>query len=128
MNIIEFFNLNYYEQNDLRALISTHKKWDGYTYQKVNRLDKIVNKEHNYISNRLSILGIWILLGMFIPLWILLMILGITYVISLIICIAIGIIGEVLYQNSCDKIDYNYLVGKNQQLNLFKDCGIDYIS
>ena len=64
--------------------------------------------------------------GMFVPLWIILMLLGISPLVSLVGCVIVGIFGEIVYQNSCDKIDYDYLVFKNQQLNLFKDCGMNY--
>ena len=123
-----FFNLEDYEQRDLQTLIHFHKKWDGYTYEKLNKIDKIVAKEHDYTSNRMCVFGIWMLCGMFLPMFIALMMFGLDSYISFVVCVIIGIIGEVMYQNSCDKIDYNYLVKKNQQLNLFKDCGMDFIS
>ena len=123
-----FFNLEDYEQRDLQTLIHFHKKWDGYTYEKLNKIDKIVAKEHDYTSNRMCVFGIWMLCGMFLPMFIALMMFGLDSYISFVVCVIIGIIGEVMYQNSCDKIDYNYLVKKNQQLNLFKDCGMEFIS
>lgn len=112
----------------MRQLLYDHKKWNGYTPVKLNRLDKIVSREHYYGANRMCIFGLWTMCGMFVPLWIALMLLRISPLISLIGCVIVGIIGEIVYQNSCDKIDYDYLVSKNQQLNLFKDCGMSYIN
>lgn len=128
MRIIDFFNLEDYEKRDLQTLIHFHKKWDGYTYEKLNKIDKIVAKEHDYTSNRMCVFGIWMLCGIFLPMFIALMMFGVNSYISLVVCVVIGMIGEAIYQNSCDKIDYNHLVKKNQQLNLFKDCGMDFIS
>ena len=128
MRIIDFFNLEDYEKRDLQTLIHFYKKWDGYTYEKLNKIDKIVAKEHDYASNRVHVFDIWMLCGIFLPMFIVLMMFGVNSYISLVVCVVIGMIGEVVYQNSCDKIDYNHLVKKNQQLNLFKDCGMDFIS
>ena len=76
----------------------------------------------------MCVFGLWIMCGMFVPLLIILMLLGISPLVSFVGCMIVGIIGEIIYQNSCDKIDYDYLASKNQQLNLFKDCEIDYAS
>lgn len=41
-------------------------------------------------------------------------------IISFGICFVIGVVAEIIYQYSCDKIDYNTLVEKNDQINIFE--------
>ena len=123
-----YFNLKDYECRDLLDLISYNKKFDGFHKVKLNWLDKIIRKEHKYGYNRMCPFGIWLLCGVFLPFWILFMFIVNLYTnnrdvvcgISFIICFVIGIVLQVLYDMSCDKIDYNMLMNKNTQINIFE--------
>lgn len=129
-----YYNLTSYESRDLNNLISDHKSFNGFTPVPLNFIDHIVEREHHYGYNRMFIFGIWLLLGAFLPLWILtcipIILLNLSSDLtglSMLLCISLGIPLNIMYEYSCDKIDYNYLISKNQQLNLFNDFGIEYI-
>jgi len=137
MSYINFYNLAWYENDDLNNIIYNHnkKKYNGYTPVDLNWIDKLVLKEHRYGYHRMFVFGIWFLLGCFVPFWFLFMFIMIqlgvessdaVIGISFVLCLVIGILLEIIYQNSCDKIDYNYLVLKNKQMNLFNDFDIEY--
>lgn len=133
---MKFFNLTWYERRDLEIVTfgKNKKKYNCFTPVKLNLIDKIVEKEHKYGWNRICPFGIWIFFGMFIPFWLLLsfifLYMGLnsdfSLGISIIICFFIGAILEVIYNFSCDKIDYNSIIKKNQQMNLFNDFGVEY--
>lgn len=134
---MEFFNLTCYERQDLMNCIhgKDKKKYNCYTPVRLNLIDKLVAKEHEYNYHRVCIFGLWVLMGAFVPLWFLLMwlfhlcdisnsdfILGMSFI----ICFILGICLDLIYNNSCDKIDYNTIIKKNQQMNLFDDFGVEY--
>lgn len=119
----EYFNLTNYEQSDLRELMWYNKKFDGFNNVKLNWLDKIIAKEHRYGYNRMCPFGLYILCGGFLPLWLLIMWLfgdsENTLFIGFIINFIIGIVLELLYNMSCNKIDYNALMDRNMQINIY---------
>lgn len=118
-----YFNLTNYEQSDLKALMWYNKKFDGFNKVKLNKLDRIVVREHRYGYNRMCPFGLYILCGGFLPLWVLFIWLfgssESTLFIGFIIHFIIGVILELLYNMSCDKIDYNTLMDKNMQINIY---------
>jgi hypothetical protein len=124
----KYFNLNSYEQSDLEQLIRFYKNFDGYHKIKLNSLDKLIVKEHKYGYSRMCPLGIWMLCGLFLPFWFVFMFLIGLFTnntdaimgISFFICFAIGVIIQILYEYSCDKIDYNVILNKNTQMNIFE--------
>jgi len=123
-----YFNLKHYEFNDLEDLINSYKSFDGLHKAKLNWLDRLISKEHKYGYNRMCVFGLWLMCGAFLPFWILFMFLIGNYTnnsnaiggISFVICFIIGIVFELIYQHSCDKIDYNSLMDKVAQINIFE--------
>lgn len=119
----EYFNLTNYEQSDLRELMHYNKKFDGFNKVKLNWLDKLVAKEHKYGYNRMSSFGLCIICGGFLPLWLLFIWLfgdsDFTLYIGFGIHFIIAVILELLYNVSCDKIDYNALMDRNMQINIY---------
>lgn len=123
-----YFGLKDYEYSDLMELIHFNKKFDGFVKVKLNWIDRLISKEHEYGYNRMSPFGIWMIMGLFIPFWILFgfllnrFISSFEYcaVLSFIMCIIIGIVMQVCYTLSCDKIDYNTLINKNKQISIFE--------
>lgn len=122
------FNLNSYERIDFYYLTQDHKNFDGLNKVKLNWIDKRVSKEHRYGYNRMCPFGLWILTGLFMPCWFLSSLFinlftnnsDVIYSFSFIICLAIGIALQMIYDNSCDKIDYNTLLNKTTQINIFQ--------
>ena len=122
-----YFGLKDYEYSDLMELIHFNKKFDGFIKVKLNWIDKLVLKEHNYGYNRMCIFGLW-MYGLFLPFWILfawflnrfINDMDTSLFLSFIMCIIIGIAMQVCYTLSCDKIDYNTLINKNKQISIFE--------
>lgn len=125
---MSYFNLDCYEAEDLRNLVRYNKGFDGITKVKLNIIDKFINKKHKYKYGRICIFGIFIAMGVFIPFWIIgIILLNIVFknvnmceFLSFLICIGIGLLLQYVYDRSCDKIDYNYLIDKNAQINIFE--------
>jgi len=123
-----YFNLNYYELQDLKELVSYNKKFDGIHKVKMNVLDRFIAREHKYGYNRMMPFGIWMLCGFFIPFWILFIFIISLFTsnsdvicgIGFLICIVIGLVIQIIYSFSCDKIDYNSLMNRNTQINIFE--------
>lgn len=123
-----YFGLKDYEYSDLMELIHFNKKFDGFVKVKLNWIDRFVAKEHKYGYNRMCVFAVWMVLGSFIPFWILFGFLLNTFIgnfdssafLSFIICIVIGIVMQVRYTLSCNKIDYNTLINKNKQISIFE--------
>ena len=118
-----YFNLKDYECRDLIDLISCNKKFDGFNKVKLNWLDRLISKEHRYGYNRMCPFGLYILCGGFLPLWFLFIWLfknDLAFYVGFAVHFVIGIILQLLYDMSCDKIDYNTLMDKNMQINVFE--------
>lgn len=104
---------------------------DGFKPLRLNGFDKWIAKEHKGNYNRMSIMGIWVFMGGFVILAIPIMIIFFANnahskeaaCIIMGICLLIGLIPSFLYNLSCDKIDYNYEIDKQAQLNFFRDFG-----
>jgi len=125
---IHYFGLDYYELQDLTELVRNHKKFDGIHKVKFNVLDQFISKEHKYGYNRMCPFGLWILCGLFVPFWFLFILVlslitnnsDVMCGISFLICVAIGLVIQIIYSYSCNKIDYNSLMNKNSQINIFE--------
>lgn len=119
----KYFSLTQYEIRDLEDLLWYNKKFDGFNKVKLNKLDKLISKEHEYGCNRMYPMGIYILCGGFLPIWFLFIFVfgdtDLTFYGGFLIHFIIGIILELLYHMSCDKIDYNTLMDKNMQINIY---------
>lgn len=119
----KYFSLTQYEIRDLEDLLWYNKGFDGFNKIELNWLDKLISKEHKYGYNRMSPFGLYIICGGFLPLWFLFIWMfkeESTLYIGFTIHFIIGVVLEILYNISCDKIDYNTLMDRNMQINVFE--------
>ena len=126
MNNDIYFNLHDYEIRDLKSLLYYNKKFNGFTKVKLNTIDRLISKEHMYGKNRMCPFGLFVFIGM-LSAYVISMLLAIIFTnanVPLILCaissFVVGIILQIIYEISCDKIDYNYLMEKNAQVNIYE--------